>query len=159
MRRTRQVSPSPKPETNNNKTNIDDTNGHDQEQSSIPHSISDNRFPTSISTDNFLNNNNNNNDSTPTPEAPKFKSPLIQSLLNKARMTKSTDNLTQSSMTTSQITAENEVDEGIPTITGRTGSSDDEDQQDSGINNTTNGHSDSPLSSSTNFNSYHDHPN
>jgi hypothetical protein len=59
-------------------------------------------------------------------------------------MTKSTDNLTQSSMTTSQITAENEVDEGIPTITGRTGSSDDEDQQDSGINNTTNGHSDSP---------------
>jgi hypothetical protein len=47
-------------------------------------------------------------------------------------------------MTTSQITAENEVDEGIPTITARTGSSDDEDQQDSGINNTTNGHSDSP---------------
>ncbi|CAF4790186.1 unnamed protein product, partial [Rotaria socialis] len=33
-----------------------------------------------------------------------------------------------------------------------------DDQQDSGINNTTNGHSDSPLSSSTNLNSSHDRP-
>ena len=74
----------------------------------------------------------------------RFKSPLIQSLLNKARNTRSTDNLTQSNMTTSQITTENEVDDGTTATTVRTGSSDDEDQQDSGINNTTNGHSDSP---------------
>jgi hypothetical protein len=52
-------------------------------------------------------------------------------------------------MTTSQIIAENEIDEGMTTITTvegiiRTDLSDDDDQQDSGINNTTNGHSDSP---------------
>ncbi len=76
----------------------------------------------------------------------RFKSPLIQSVLNKARNSRSTDNLNQSSMTASQITAENEADEEIiaTTTTARIGSSDDEDQQDSGIINTTNGHSDSP---------------
>lgn len=47
-------------------------------------------------------------------------------------------------MTTSQILAEPESDEGITVITTQIVSSDDEDQQDSGINNTTNGHSDSP---------------
>jgi hypothetical protein len=49
-------------------------------------------------------------------------------------------------MTTSQILTENEVDEGTTTIevAHRTDLSDDDDQQDSGINNTTNGHSDSP---------------
>jgi hypothetical protein len=45
-------------------------------------------------------------------------------------------------MTTSQIIIENDADEGTTTI--RTNLSDDDDQQDSGINNTTNGHSDSP---------------
>ena len=47
-------------------------------------------------------------------------------------------------MTTSQIIAAIETDEEIRTTAARIGSSDDEDQQDSGINNTTNGHSDSP---------------
>lgn len=47
-------------------------------------------------------------------------------------------------MTTSQILADPEPDEGSTAVTTQIGSSDDEDQQDSGINNTTNGHSDSP---------------
>ncbi|CAF5011646.1 unnamed protein product, partial [Rotaria socialis] len=60
MRRTRQVSPTAKPENNINKPTIEQTNGHDQInnisspiamiKSSIPHSMSDNRFPTSSST-------------------------------------------------------------------------------------------------------------
>ncbi|CAF1096861.1 unnamed protein product [Adineta steineri] len=145
MRRTRQVSPSPKPEISISTTNIDETNGHDQQPSSIPHSISDNRLPISLSNDNFLNTNNN--EST-TPEAPKFKSPLIQSLLNKARNTRSTDNLTQSTMTTSQLL----IEDPTTTSTSQTNLFDDDDQQDSGINNTPNGHSDS-----LNLNSYHEH--
>ncbi|CAF2399776.1 unnamed protein product [Rotaria sp. Silwood2] len=160
MRRTRQDSPSLKPENNISKTNIDETNGHEKQQSPMTHSISDNRFPISVSNDNFLNNN----DPT-TPESSKFKSPLIQSLLNKARSTKSSDNLIQSNMTTSQIMNESLIDEETATIQSTTRSDlsdddddDDNDQQDSGINNTTNGHSDSPLSSSTNLNSSHDRP-
>lgn len=71
MRRTRQTSPPSKvnsfinhlfyplfssiqqENTDTNKPMINQTNGHDL-SSSIPHSISDNRFPTSISTENFL---------------------------------------------------------------------------------------------------------
>lgn len=82
----------------------------------------------------------------------RFKSPLIQNLLNKARSSRSTDNLIQTSMTASQIIAEPETDEGTMPVTIHISSSsssdddndDDDDQQDSGINNTTNGHSDSP---------------
>jgi hypothetical protein len=47
-------------------------------------------------------------------------------------------------MTTSQITAENEIGEGTTVTLTRTDLSDDDDQQDSGINNTINGHSESP---------------
>ncbi|CAF0833826.1 unnamed protein product [Rotaria sordida] len=159
MRRTRQDSPSLKPENNISKTNIDETNGHDTQESSLSHSISDNRLPIPVSNDNLLNNN----DST-TPETSKFKSPLIQSLLNKARNTKSTDNLIQSNMTTSQIMNESMVDEETTTIESTTQSDlsdndeNDDDQQDSEINNITNGHGGSPLSSSTNLNSSHDRP-
>ncbi|CAM2707856.1 unnamed protein product [Rotaria socialis] len=164
MRRTRQTSPSLKvnfqPENNISNTNSDETNGHDKQQLLMSHSISDNRLPTSLSNENFLNTN----EST-TPDASKFKSPLIQNLLNKARNTQSIDNLTQSNMTTSQIMDESMVDGETVTIqspmqshTSDDDDDDDDDQQDSGINNTTNGHSDSPLSSSTNLNSSHDRP-
>ncbi|CAF3376041.1 unnamed protein product [Rotaria sp. Silwood1] len=165
MRRTRQTSPSLKTENNISKTSIDETNGHDKPQSPMTHSISDNRFPISVSDDNFLNNN----DST-TSETSKNKSSLIQSLLNKARNTKSSDNLIQSNMTTSQVMNESLIDEEITTVQSTTRSDlsddndndddddDDDDQQDSGINNTTNGHNDSPLSSPTNLNSSHDRP-
>ncbi|CAF1147751.1 unnamed protein product, partial [Adineta ricciae] len=166
MRRTRQVSPTPKPEISISKTNIDETNGHDQPQSTISHSISENRIPTSLSTDNFLASTNNNNESI-TAEAPKFKSPLLQSLLDKARNTRSTDNLVQSSMTASQLMTESMIDESLNTnqSTTRTDPSDDDDdddddndeQLDSGINNRINGHSDSPLSTSANLNSFHEH--
>jgi len=106
----------------------------------MSHSISDNRFPTSLSIDNL-----NSNDSTPAPETPKFKSPLIQSLLERARNSRSTDNLSQSNMTTSQIQDEIDTHQTIQISL----SDDDDDQHDSGINNTLNGHTDSPLSSST----------
>ena len=81
----------------------------------------------------------------------RFKSPLIQNLLNKARNTKSTDNLTQSSMTTSQIVNENVVDEDavVTTVQSTTGTNlsdddDNDDQQDSEVNNTSNGYNVSP---------------
>ncbi|CAF3746591.1 unnamed protein product [Rotaria sp. Silwood1] len=169
MRRTRQNSPTSKQENNSNKIPIDQTNGHNpinnisspinMIKSSIPHSISDNRFPTSSSNEHFLINNN---DSTTTSitDTPKFKSPLIQSLLNKARNTRSTDNLSQTNMTTSQIMTESMIDESI-TITKSitpTDLSDDDHHENSEINNTTNGHIDLHLSSSTNLNSYHDRP-
>ncbi|CAF1645240.1 unnamed protein product [Rotaria magnacalcarata] len=159
MRRTRQTSPSSKvifqPENNISNTNSDETNGHDKQQLLMSHSISDNRLPTLLSNENFLNTN----EST-TPDASKFKSPLIQNLLNKARNTQSVDNLTQSNMTTSQIMDESMADGETVTIQSpmRSDTSDDDDQQDSEIDNTTNGHSDSPLSSSTNLNSSHDRP-
>ncbi|UJR36390.1 hypothetical protein I4U23_029114 [Adineta vaga] len=162
MRRTRQVSPTPKPDICISKTNIDETNDQDQLQSTISHSISDNRIPTSVSTDNFLSSTTNNNELI-TSETPKFKSPLIQSLLNKARNTRSTDNLAQSTMTTSQLMTESMIDTNQSTLV-RTDLSDNDDgdddgteQHDSDINNTVNGHSDSPLSASPNLNSYHEH--
>ncbi|CAF4179969.1 unnamed protein product, partial [Rotaria magnacalcarata] len=63
-------------------------------------------------------------------------------------------------MTTSQIMDESMADGETVTIQSpmRSDTSDDDDQQDSEIDNTTNGHSDSPLSSSTNLNSSHDRP-
>ncbi|CAF3965367.1 unnamed protein product [Rotaria sp. Silwood2] len=171
MRRTRQVSPTSKQENNANKITIDQTNGHNQTnnissptsmiKSSIPHSISDNRFPT-LSNEQFLLNNDSNPSSTisSTTDIPKFKSPLIQSLLNKARNTRSTDNLSQTSMTASQIMTESMVDESTTAVksTTPTDLSDDDHQENSNINNTTNGHTDLHLSSSTNLNSYHDRP-
>ncbi|CAF4254044.1 unnamed protein product, partial [Rotaria sp. Silwood2] len=158
-------------ENNANKITIDQTNGHNQTnnissptsmiKSSIPHSISDNRFPT-LSNEQFLLNNDSNPSSTisSTTDIPKFKSPLIQSLLNKARNTRSTDNLSQTSMTASQIMTESMVDESTTAVksTTPTDLSDDDHQENSNINNTTNGHTDLHLSSSTNLNSYHDRP-
>jgi hypothetical protein len=50
-------------------------------------------------------------------------------------------------MTASQLMTESMINEGTITtnqLTTRTDLSDDDDQQDSGINNTTNGHRDSP---------------
>jgi len=160
MRRTRQVSPHSKQENNVNKPVIDQTNGHDQinnissPKSPIPHSISENRFPTSASADNFLLNNDSIASPIP-PDTPKFKSPLIQSLLNKARNTRSTDNLVQTDMTASQIMTESMVDETITAanLTTPTDLSDDDHQEDTIINNNTNGHTDLHLSSS-----YHDRP-
>lgn len=66
---------------------------------------------------------------------------MIQSLLNKARNTRSTDNLAQTSMTASQIMTESMITESTMTITS-TDLSDDEQQENSRINNTTNGHAD-----------------
>ncbi|CAF3988289.1 unnamed protein product, partial [Adineta steineri] len=127
MRRTRQISPTSKQENNATKPAIDQTNGHDQSnnnpsptniiKSSIPHSISDTHFITSSTADSFLQNN----DSVVSPpiattDTLKFKSPLIQSLLNKARNTRSTDNLIQTSMTASQIMTESMIDESITAV-------------------------------------------
>jgi hypothetical protein len=147
MRRTRQISPNSK-ENNTNKPVTDQTNGHDStnpitsSKSSIPHSISDTRFPTSASTDNFLIHQDSIASSmiSSTTDTPKFKSPLIQSLLNKARNTRSTDNLVQTSMTASQIM----VDES-QTAAKSTDLSDDD--------HNSNGHPDLHLTSS-----YHDRP-
>ncbi|CAM4868105.1 unnamed protein product [Rotaria socialis] len=172
MRRTRQVSPTAKPENNINKPTIEQTNGHDQInnisspiamiKSSIPHSMSDNRFPTSSSTEHFLLNNDSNTLSTlsSTTDTPKFKSPLIQSLLNKARNTRSTDNLSQTSMTASQIMIESMVDESANATksTTPTDLSDEYHNENSTITITSNGHSDLHLSSSNNLNSFHDRP-
>jgi len=105
MRRTRQTSPNSKPELP--KPTVDSqSNGHETPSPApsaptMTHSMSENRFPSSTSNENFLDTI-----ASPSPvvtETPKFKSPLIQSLLNKARNTRSTDNLIQTSMTTSQI--------------------------------------------------------
>ena len=74
----------------------------------------------------------------------RFKSPLIQSLLNKARNTRSTDNLLQSNITTSQIINENIINESttVAKSTNLNHLSDDERRENSRTNNTTNGHSD-----------------
>ncbi|CAF5201963.1 unnamed protein product [Rotaria magnacalcarata] len=132
-------------------------------KSSIPHSMSDNRFPTSSSTEHFLLNHESNTLSTlpSTTDTPKFKSPLIQSLLNKARNTRSTDNLSQTNMTASQIMIESLVDESSTNATKSTTPtdlSDDDHNENSTINITSNGHSDLHLSSSNNLNSFHDRP-
>ncbi|CAF3822962.1 unnamed protein product [Rotaria magnacalcarata] len=173
MRRTRQVSPTAKPENHITKPTIEQTNGHNQInnisspiamiKSSIPHSMSDNRFPTSSSTEHFLLNHESNTLSTlpSTTDTPKFKSPLIQSLLNKARNTRSTDNLSQTNMTASQIMIESLVDESSTNATKSTTPtdlSDDDHNENSTINITSNGHSDLHLSSSNNLNSFHDRP-
>lgn len=92
MRRTRPVSPQSKNDT----TPVEITNGYDstetQPSTTIPHSSS---------SENILNSS----DLTMTSETPKFKSPLIQSVLEKARNTRSTDNLSQSNMITSEVEA------------------------------------------------------
>lgn len=121
MRRTRQTSPTSKqdalnstPTESNGHINNDNNTIVTSPKSSMPHSISDNHFPTSTSTDNFLLTNSVATPSlSSTTDLPKFKSPLIQSLLNKARSTRSTDNLIQTSMTSSQIMTESIIDETL----------------------------------------------
>ena len=44
---------------------MNETNEHDQQQSSMSHSISDNLFPISSSNDNFLNTNGSTSSETP----------------------------------------------------------------------------------------------
>jgi len=63
-------------------------------------------------------------------------------------------------MTASQIMTESMVDELTAAAKSNTPTdlSDDEHQDDSRVHNSTNGHSDLHLSSSTNLNSYHDRP-
>jgi uracil phosphoribosyltransferase len=75
----------------------------------------------------------------------RFKSPLIQSLLNKARNTRSTDNLVQTSMTASQIMTESMADETMTaakSTTTPTDLSDDDHEENSRMNNNSNGHPD-----------------
>ncbi|UJR09714.1 hypothetical protein I4U23_013943 [Adineta vaga] len=173
MRRTRQVSPTSKQENNSNKPAVEQINGHDQSnnissptgmiKSSLPHSISDTHFPTSASTDNFLLNHDpmvSSTLTTSTIDTSKFKSPLIQSLLNKARNTRSTDNLVQTSMTASQIMTESMIEESVSIGLSSTSNnlSNVDHHETSRINTTTNGHNDLHLPSSTNLNSYHDRP-
>ncbi|CAF0981501.1 unnamed protein product [Adineta ricciae] len=173
MRRTRQISPNSKQENDTNKPAVEQLNGHDQTnhtssptniiKSSLPHSISDTHFHMSTSTDSFILTH----DSVVSPsfttsitDTPKFKSPLIQSLLNKARNTRSTDNLVQTSMTASQIMTESLIEESVPLgkSTTLTNLSNDDHLENSRINTNTNGHGDLHLSSSTNLNVYHDRP-
>lgn len=129
MRRTRQTSPTSKQDESNGHNNNDNNNNNNDDnttttptttpnpispKSLMSHSISDNHFPTSTSTDNFLLTNSVATPSlSSTTDLPKFKSPLIQSLLNKARSTRSTDNLIQTSLTSSQILTESIIDETL----------------------------------------------
>lgn len=70
----------------------------------------------------------------------RFKSPLLQSLLNKARNTRSTDNLSQTSMTASQIMTESMMDELSNATKSTTSTNLYDDDQNSTRNNSTNGH-------------------
>lgn len=69
---------------------------------------------------------------------------MIQSLLNKARNTRSIDNLSQTSMTASQIMTESMIDESTTAAksTTLTDLSYDDHEENSRLNNTTNGHAD-----------------
>ncbi|CAF3909537.1 unnamed protein product, partial [Adineta steineri] len=125
-------------ENNTTKPAIDQTNGYDQSnnnpsptniiKSSIPHLL------IHQSNIKLINKTYSNKHIC----IYRFKSPLIQSLLNKARNTRSTDNLIQTSMTESMI------DESITAVKSSipTNLSDDDHQENSRLNNTTNDHSD-----------------
>ncbi|CAF0817702.1 unnamed protein product, partial [Didymodactylos carnosus] len=149
MKRTRQVSPKAK----GIEESIQKANGHNESneaslatietspiapettsslslsnKATIPHSFSETKFPSTTSTDNLDDLSNTNGTSTDTP---KFKSPLIQNILNKTRGTRSnsTDNLantpstpTSTALMTTSMIVENSV------VSSQTGDSSSDDE-------------------------------
>ena len=115
------------PDNTTNGADAHEATDHDPpHSSSILHSISDNRLPTLSSTPEHIHSKLDSS-SADTPKyadtlvslcttrstflVSRYKSPLIQNLLNRARDTRSVDNLSQSNMTDSQLISESMLDE------------------------------------------------